>query len=123
MTKTENPAPQTKAEGDREYDTSRNVSDDEIEQWAAMRADDAGFLARKLLAERRRTIDREMFVHPEPQAKPVGYVTLGELNQLKGGVSCVDLFAEFTLKEFKMVPLYEHPPQEQMNARDVEQRS
>lgn len=47
-----------------------------------------------------------------PQEQPVGYVTLGELNQLKGGVSCVDLFGEVVPKGFKMVPLYERPPQE-----------
>ena len=32
------------------FDTSRNVSEDEIRQWAATRADDAGYLARQLIA-------------------------------------------------------------------------
>lgn len=47
---------------------------------------------------------------PAQSIKPVGYVTLGELNQLKDGVSCVDLFSEAVPSGFKMVPLYEQPP-------------
>lgn len=40
-----------------EFDTSRNVTEGEIGQWAAMRADDAGFIARKLITERQRCAD------------------------------------------------------------------
>lgn len=54
-----------------EFDTSRNVSEEEIEQWAATRADDAGYLARKLIAARRREVDREMFNRPAPAQRVV----------------------------------------------------
>lgn len=46
------PAPVSREEPYAGYDTSRDVSDEEIEAWARDRADDAGFLARKLLTER-----------------------------------------------------------------------
>lgn len=36
--------------GDRKFDTARNVTEEEIRQWASSRADDAGYLARKLIA-------------------------------------------------------------------------
>lgn len=41
----------------RQFDILRDVSEQEIAQWAELRADDAGFLARKLISERQRLSD------------------------------------------------------------------
>ncbi len=62
----------TPQKSETEFDASRDVSEDEIEQWAATRADDAGYLARKLITMRRREIDREMFIHPTSQMTEEG---------------------------------------------------
>lgn len=81
-----------------------SVTDAELEQWAKMRADDAGRLARELVEYR-----RAAFLAFEREATPVGYVTKSELAQLRLGASCVDLFGAVVPSGVEMVPLFAAP--------------
>lgn len=81
-----------------------SVSDAELEQWAKMRADDAGRLARELIEYR-----RAAFPAVQGEATPVGYVTKSELAQLRLGASCVDLFGAVVPSGVEIVPLFTAP--------------
>lgn len=81
-----------------------SVTDIELEQWAKLRADDAGRLARELIEYR-----RAAFLAAEGEATPVGYVTKSELAQLQRGASCVDLFGAVVPSGVEMVPLFAAP--------------
>jgi hypothetical protein len=71
-----------------DFDTSRNVSDDEIEQWAATRADDAGYLSRKLIAAKRRELDREMFNNPAPAPITRGWQDISTVPKGQSVIIC-----------------------------------
>lgn len=93
------PQPVAVPDGQLVFDTSRNVSEEDIEQWAALRADDAGYLARKLVATRRPTPPYPASRRATMQVSETAEYTLRAMaNNYTGGHSWDNLDSEACLR-------------------------